>query len=243
MSSIIETTSWKTYNSDDADDWGKSLASYGLSDWEKQPEALDLDDSGNFSTTTYGYYYNNKESFTSSEVIALQEFNIGSYIYPFKTKLELVYWCENQVPDRWYCKDREGWFSDYIIGSGNSLASALANWKQKFHDEFQRLFGLRPFELPVEDRNRLKTFKKYIDLRSHRDRTPMTIRRYGTILETANGRPTRIEWESGQIDVIAPDSAPIDFLNYKQGQKFCAVSEVDFNTYDLRKILNSSPIF
>lgn len=129
-------------------------------------------------------------------------------------------------------------FSPFFIGRGDSEKSARDDWAVAVHAEFQRLLGMRFFEMEDVDRMRWDALSTLIDVPAYRNSQPVVVQEFGRITK-ARPYPEQITWDSGARDNVSiADVNSADFVTYKVGQPVKALVSRDPRTFKLLKIMH-----
>ena len=93
----------------------------------------------------------------------------------------------------------EGLPGSRFVGLGDTAEQAWANWHDRIHTEFQRLWGMRPFERTSVDRHDWEALRAVIDTAGYERTEPVRVREVGQLLAHEPGR-RRVRWVHRNAD-------------------------------------------
>ena len=163
--------------------------------------------------------------------VHISDISVGSVKYPLRRQLRGTF-------TRALRELAVDGVSPMITGIGDSLQEAQSDFCLKVHASFQKLLGLRPFELTVDDRLVWETLVGIIDVTVYRNTTPIVVRQYSRISK-ARPYPLEVEWDDGHREsVTLSDVTDPDYVTYRPGQPFEAVIQRDPLTFRLLRVIH-----
>ena len=123
----------------------------------------------------------------------------------------------------------------FLEGHGGTPREAIEDYQEVFHCNFQRLYVKRPFEMSEDDRQQWLSLISLVDVDAYRRSQPVTIRRFGVAYMDQGRRYVRWEGRTGK-EPIDLRSYPAEFANYRSGQSFEAIVEIDPRTNATKRV-------
>lgn len=126
---------------------------------------------------------------------------------------------------------------DSIVGRGDNVPAAQLSFQAAFHRVFQRLQGLRSFDLSGDDRRIWNTLVQLVDLKDYYANLMVTETRIGSIRRDRTPWARTVHWlGGGGRQEISMADAPAEFAALSVGQYFEAAVEVEYNTRQFRSL-------
>ena len=132
-------------------------------------------------------------------------------------------------------------FSPDIVGRGQSPSAARKNWEEEFHQDFQRLYAMRGWEMNSTDKRRWQRINEWIDVDLYRNTTLIVAREIGRITRLSPHKRL-IQWIDGRKERFEFGKVPGPFAAYELGTWFEAQVQRDGLSGRLRSILSSQKI-
>lgn len=132
-----------------------------------------------------------------------------------------------------------------ITGIGYSMRAAQQDWNETFHARFQSLLAKRHWERDEADERDWAMIEQFVDVPAYKRETPVRVRQVGTVTRNRLAEhgfrplPTQVRWDSGRVEDIQLDFAPLDFSTYPPGSRVEAVVLRNPTTNCLIRILDS----
>lgn len=146
----------------------------------------------------------------------VEDFRVGSARYRFRSPLLITFY-----PRLEGSHGRLTVASALVrfAGRGTTMDEAWKDWAERFHVQFQTLYGMRPWERQPDERDEWERIDQLVDVSAYRRDTPYTIRQIG-VLTRRRPIPDRIRWEDGRQESVSLSLMPPEFAALHEGQRF-----------------------
>jgi sRNA-binding carbon storage regulator CsrA len=141
-----------------------------------------------------------------------------------------------QTPGRF---EVEG-FENLVVGRGRSVETARADWENRLHTKFQKLYPLQDHEMSKRQRQTWEKLTHLVDVEAYRKTVSVVGREIGQVV--ASGRHGRvILWQGGRRDKVRFSRAPGELVLVKKGEWLQAMVARHPDTYQIRRIVWLKP--
>jgi response regulator RpfG family c-di-GMP phosphodiesterase len=132
--------------------------------------------------------------------------------------------------------------ADYIKGTGETITKARTMFVRRLHEQYQKLFRIRPGFRTAEEQELWKAIVEVVDIGKYDLMRSVTVPyEIGKIVEVRPDGSRVVRWQSGEEQVVTPERAP-DIDKLDKGQWFTAVVKRQYITDDVTEILHMTSI-
>ena len=163
-------------------------------------------------------------------VCEIEEFVVGNAVYPFRAKNFFAITGDFRVKLS-YPLSRTS-----LTGRGSNVEEAIDDFIFSFHVRFQQLLCKSILSMSDEERTEWDVFTELIDIEEHKRRTPIELRKIGTVVSHS---PFQLQWlEDDHPTLFDLSNTPSKLASFNVGDEFEAVVEFNRGTREVTRILS-----
>ncbi len=131
-------------------------------------------------------------------------------------------------------------FENLVVGQGLTEEASRADWENRLHAKFQKLYPLQDDEMSMSQRQAWEKLTRLVDVEAYRKTVSVVGREIGQVV--ASGRLGKvILWQGGRRDTVRFARAPGELVLVKKGEWLQAMVARHPDTYQIRRILWLKP--